>query len=81
MKSISADPENLTAINTLAGMGVLTDDDNLVDAALSEILALPIELRHEMDPGRNVDYLLTQYHLGQVRVSVKEHETDLQADV
>ncbi|KAF8070280.1 TPR-like protein [Lyophyllum atratum] len=62
---ISADPENLTAINTLAGMGVLTDDESLVDAALSEILALPLEKRHELDPDRNVDYLLTQYHLGQ----------------
>ncbi|KAG5646300.1 hypothetical protein DXG03_003897 [Asterophora parasitica] len=65
LECISADPENLTAINTLAGMGVLTDDESLVDAALSEILALPLEQRHELDPGRNVDYLLTQYHLGQ----------------
>ena len=64
--SIAADPENLTAINTLAGMGVLTDDDGLVDAALAEILALPIEKRHERDPQRDVDYLLTQYHVGQV---------------
>ncbi|KAF5386053.1 hypothetical protein D9615_002427 [Tricholomella constricta] len=65
LECISADPENLTAINTLAGMGVLTDDEGLVDAALSELLALPLEQRHELDPGRNVDYLLTQYHLGQ----------------
>ncbi|KAG6857271.1 hypothetical protein H0H87_007104 [Tephrocybe sp. NHM501043] len=62
---IAADPENLTAINALAGMGVLTDDESLVDAALSELLALPIEQRHKLDPGRNVDHLLTQYHLGQ----------------
>lgn len=48
-------------------MGVLTDDESLVDAALSELLALPLEQRYERDPGRNVDYLLTQYHLGQVR--------------
>ena len=47
-------------------MGVLTDDDGLVDAALTEILALPIEKRHERDPQRDVDYLLTQYHVGQV---------------
>jgi len=47
-------------------MGVLTDDDGLVDAALAEILALPIEKRHERDPQRDVDYLLTQYHVGQV---------------
>ncbi|KAG6908388.1 hypothetical protein DXG01_004817 [Tephrocybe rancida] len=67
LECIAADPENLTAISTLAGMGVLTDDESLVDAALSELLALPIEQRHELDPGRHVDHLLTQYHLGQVR--------------
>lgn len=64
--SITADPENLMAINTLAGMGALTDDESLVDAALSEILALPLERRHELDPQRDVDYLLTQYYLSQV---------------
>lgn len=47
-------------------MGILTDDDGLVDAALSEILALPLERRYELDPGREVDYLLIQHHLGQV---------------
>ncbi|KAG6878535.1 hypothetical protein C0993_004433 [Termitomyces sp. T159_Od127] len=67
LECITSDPDNLTAINTLAGMGVLTGDESLVDAALSELLALPLEQRYERDPGRNVDYLLTQYHLGQVR--------------
>lgn len=47
-------------------MGILTEDDGLVDAALSEILALPLERRHELDPSRDVDYLLVQHHLGQV---------------
>lgn len=64
--SITTDPENLTAINTLAAMGILTDDDNLVDAALSEILALPLERRHQLDPNRDVGYLLMQHYLGQV---------------
>ena len=69
--SIATDPENLNAINTLAGMGILTGDDNIVDAALSEILALPIEHRHSVDPQRNVDYLLIQHHLAQV--STRHH--------
>ena len=69
--SIATDPENLSAINTLAGMGILTGDDNIVDAALSEILALPIEHRHSVDPQRNVDYLLIQHHLAQV--STRHH--------
>jgi len=64
--SIAADPDNLAAINALAGMGILTGDDNLVDAALAEILSLPLERRHELDPRRDVDYLLLQHHLGQV---------------
>lgn len=47
-------------------MGILTADDGLVDAALSEILALPIEQKHRLDPERHVDYLLIQHHLAQV---------------
>ena len=70
MCSIETDPENLVAINTLAGMGILTDDDSLVDAALSEILALPLDDRLNKDPGRDVTYLLIQHHLAQVRRSI-----------
>ncbi|TBU40919.1 TPR-like protein [Dichomitus squalens] len=65
LQSIEYDPENLLAINTLAGMGILTDDDGLVDAALSELLSLPLDQRHERDPEREVTYLLVQHHLGQ----------------
>lgn len=47
-------------------MGILTDDDSLVDAALSEIVSLPLDLRLGRDPGRDATYLLIQHHLGQV---------------
>lgn len=70
MPSIDADPDNLTAVNTLAGMGVLTNDDDLVDAALSEILALPLDQRYSRDPQRDVAYLLIQHHIGQVRIII-----------
>jgi len=62
---ITQDPENLTAINALAGMGILTDDDGLIDAALSELKSLPLDLRHRRDPQRNFSYILKQHHLGQ----------------
>ncbi|KAJ3553260.1 hypothetical protein NM688_g3709 [Phlebia brevispora] len=45
LQSVENDPDNLMAVNTLAGMGILTEDDSLVDAALSEILALPLDQR------------------------------------
>jgi hypothetical protein len=64
--SITNAPDNLAAINALAGMGILTEDDSLVDAALSEILALPLDKRRDLDPGGEVSYLLVQHHLGQV---------------
>jgi len=64
--SIASDPKNLPAINILAGMGILTDDDGLVDAALSEVVALPIDQKRELDPQRDVDYLLIQHGLSQV---------------
>ena len=57
----------MTAVNVLAGMGILTDDENLVDAALSEILALPVDQRHSKDPSRDITYLLIQNYLAQVR--------------
>ena len=65
-KSITQDPENLMAINALAGMGILTDDDSLIDAALSELISLPLDLRHRRDPRRDFSYILRQHHLGQV---------------
>ncbi|KAI0915649.1 hypothetical protein AcW1_003803 [Taiwanofungus camphoratus] len=65
LQSIQSNPENLIAVYTLAGMGILTDDDSLVDAALSEIVSLPLDLRLGRDPGRDATYLLIQHHLGQ----------------
>lgn len=64
LDSITADPEALVSISTLAGMGILTEDDSLVDAALSEIQSLPIERRQELDPSGDVTYLLIRHHLG-----------------
>ena len=47
-------------------MGIVTDDDTLIDAALSEILSLPLDQRHELDPSRDVGYLLMQHPLSMV---------------
>lgn len=69
--SISADPQNLIAMNTLAGMGILTDDDHLVEAALSEIVVLPIDERRTLDPQQDVGYLMTQHYLRQVIISYR----------
>jgi hypothetical protein len=63
------------AINALAGMGILTDDDNLIDAALSELISLPLDLRHRRDPRRDFSYILRQHHLGQVtRTAIRAPE-------
>lgn len=47
-------------------MGILTDDDGLIDAALSELKSLSLDLRHRRDPRRDFSYILKQHHLGQV---------------
>jgi len=65
LECIASDPENLAAINILAGMGILTDDDGLLDAALSEVMALPIDQKNKLDSQRDVDYLLIQHGLSQ----------------
>ncbi|TFK25481.1 superkiller protein 3 SKI3 [Coprinopsis marcescibilis] len=63
LKCISEEPTNLTAIKTLVAMGILSGDEGLVDAAVSEIVALPLDQRLQLDADRNVDKLLIQYHL------------------
>ncbi|KAI9511143.1 TPR-like protein, partial [Russula earlei] len=72
---ITQDPENLTAINALAGMGILTDDDGLIDAALSELKSLPLDLRHRRDPKRDFSYILRQHHLGQGKLTAALSES------
>ncbi|KIY73049.1 superkiller protein 3 [Cylindrobasidium torrendii FP15055 ss-10] len=62
LERLATDEGNLTVINSLAAMGILTDDESLVDAALSEILSLPREQRAEADPDKEVDYLLIKHH-------------------
>nr|GAT57676.1 antiviral protein [Mycena chlorophos] len=62
---IAVDPENLVAINVLVAMGILTSDDGLVDAALTDILSLPVDKRLELDPDHHVQYLTTKHHLAE----------------
>ncbi|KAK2467787.1 hypothetical protein APHAL10511_000082 [Amanita phalloides] len=63
LQCIAADPMNLTAIKILAGMGILSNDETLVDAALSELLGMPAEQRQALDPFDDVDHMLIQYSL------------------
>jgi len=53
---------------TLAALGTLLDDSELVGAALSDVLSLPSSRREELDPAGLVDDLLIRHHLLQVRV-------------
>lgn len=46
-------------------MGIVTGDAALVDAAVSEILALSPDQRTALDPARFVTYLLGQHELAQ----------------
>ncbi|KAF8270248.1 TPR-like protein [Lactarius quietus] len=82
LECITQDPENLMAINALAGMGILTDDDSLIDAALSELISLPLDLRHRRDPRRDFSYILGQHHLGQgnVTAALSEAQRALHAE-
>jgi superkiller protein 3 len=41
----------------------------LVDAALSEILSMPLDQRQLLDPVRQVDHILAQHHLSQGRAN------------
>ncbi|KAH7108181.1 TPR-like protein [Auriculariales sp. MPI-PUGE-AT-0066] len=63
LECISANPEDLAAIVSLASMGLLLTDDDLVNASLSEILSLPLHQRLELDPRRDVVHIRVQRHL------------------
>ncbi|KAL5507335.1 SKI3 [Sanghuangporus vaninii] len=66
---IQNDPENLAAVVALAAMGLLTSDEALIDAALSEILVLPLDERHTRDPERNVEDLLTNHYIAEGNIT------------
>lgn len=50
-------------------MGILQEDDDLVEAALSDILSLPIHNRLQLDTGRDVSSLTLQQQLNKVNCS------------
>lgn len=64
--SIGEDPQNLMAVVVLAAMGLLTDDEDLIDAALSEIMSLSIDVRHARDPEGAVEDILANHFLAEV---------------
>jgi superkiller protein 3 len=64
--SVSAEPEHLQAIATLAAIGLLASDDSLIDAALSEIQELNTDVRTSLDPRGEVLRLLAQHHIREV---------------
>ena len=62
-------------------MGILTDDDGLIDAALSELKSLPLDLSHRRDPQRDFSYILKQHHLGQVSKRLPSHVAPFHANL
>lgn len=72
LQCIATDPTNITAITTLAGMGILSNDEALIEAGLSELLDMPIEQRQQLDHTNAVDYLLIQQYM-----SKDDHKTAL----
>ncbi|KAL4262302.1 TPR-like protein [Pleurotus pulmonarius] len=65
LEYVSEDVENLHVMQTLVTMGILTEDESLIDAAISEIINLPLDKRQRLDPRGDINYLLIQNYLGQ----------------
>lgn len=64
--SVSEDVENIHVMQTLVTMGILTEDESLIDAAISEIINLPLDKRQHSDPRGDINYLLIQNQLARV---------------
>lgn len=58
LECVEIDNENLEVISTLTAIGILINDESLLDAALTEILSMAIDKRNQIDPKRNVNDLL-----------------------
>ncbi|KAJ8488191.1 hypothetical protein ONZ45_g14045 [Pleurotus djamor] len=69
LQSISTNGDSLALMQTLATMGILSDDENLIDAAISEIVALPLDEQRKLDPCGDINHLLIQNHLAQNNLS------------
>ncbi|KAF9497222.1 TPR-like protein [Pleurotus eryngii] len=65
LEHVAEDVENLRVMQTLVTMGILTEDESLIDAAISEIINLPLDKRQLLDPRGHINYLLIQNQLGQ----------------
>ncbi|EJD52731.1 TPR-like protein [Auricularia subglabra TFB-10046 SS5] len=70
LECIAANPEDLIAIVGLACMGMISSDDSLVDATLTEILSLPLDRRLALDPARDVPYIRVMQFILQASLSV-----------
>ena len=57
-RSVNNDSGNLAAITTLAAIGILTGNDELVQASLSDLISAPPHTRRVLDPTGDVDRLL-----------------------
>lgn len=57
----------MDVITTLAALGIMSVDDDLVDAALSEIQNTSPKERSVLDPGKKIEYLLVHHNLAKVR--------------
>ncbi len=57
---------NLSAITSLAAIGIASHNVELTQAAFAEILAMPTDRRRGLDPTREVDRLLFLDHLKRV---------------
>ena len=57
-KSFEQEKPSIEAITTLAAIAATTEDDDLLDAALSELDALALDRRDAMDPAGKVELLL-----------------------
>lgn len=55
---LAEDPESIATINVLAAIGLAFDDEELLDAALSEAKQLPREQLQAVDPLGTVPLLL-----------------------
>ncbi|WVQ96835.1 hypothetical protein IAU59_003942 [Kwoniella sp. CBS 9459] len=65
--SLSQEKPSLKVISTLAAIAIVSSDADLVEAAMSELLARPVEYRVEEDPAGQSDLVLYLHAISEDR--------------
>lgn len=68
--SVNSVPNNLDVLGTLAAIGMVDEDDGLVEGAVSELTSMDLSIKKSYERGGDIDMLLALIDLAEEPVSL-----------